>query len=52
MRKRAGDIIQSVSLTLCLVGFVFMAVAKAPLPYLFLTIGALAFAVGTKVKGY
>jgi len=41
-----------VSLTLCVVGFVLMATAGAQPAYLFLTLGALTFAVGTKVKGY
>lgn len=49
--KQWGDIIQLAGIITVTVGIAYECIFKAPLGYIIISVGCLAFAIGTKIKG-
>ena len=49
--KNAGDIIQLTGIIAVVFGILYECLFRAPLGYIIISCGCLAFAIGTKIKG-
>ena len=50
VKKRKGDVPQILGISLVVCGIIYEIVFSAPFGFLLITIGSLAFAIGTKIK--